>query len=105
LNFSFFLGSLFVVAILHTFGNLAGMTIDAATTEPAFAGTEAKFNIYLAKSRKKNHCSIQLQWYDFHADPKNLVEEEKVPVQMLLKTTKRGVFRPQRVKILSVYPL
>ncbi len=105
LNFSFFLGSLFVVTILQTFSNLSGLMIDAGTTEPAFAGTEAKFNLLLAKSRKKNHYAVELQWHGFEAASNNLIEEEKIPVQMLLKTEKRGVFRPQRLRITSVYPL
>lgn len=105
LNFSFFLGSLFVVAILQTFSNLSGLVIDAGTTEPAFAGTEAKFNLLLSKSRKKNHYAINLAWHDFQAESNNLVEQEKIQVQMLLPTTRRGVFRPDRLRITSVYPL
>lgn len=105
LNFSFFLGSLFVVAILQTFSNLSGLVITAGTTEPAFAGTEAKFNLHLGKSRRKQHCSILLQWHGFSAEPHNLIELEKVPVQMLLKTARRGVFHPERLKIISIYPL
>ncbi len=105
LNFSFFLGSLFIVAILQTFSNLSGLVIAAGTTEPAFAGTEAKFNLYLGKSRRKDHCSILLEWHGFSAEPRNLVEQEKVPVQMLLTTARRGVFHPERLKIISVYPL
>lgn len=105
LNFSFFLGSLFIVTILQTFNNLAGLVIDAGTTEPAFAGTEAKFNVLLAKSRRKNHHAIQLQWHGFEAEPQELVDAEKVQVQMLLPTARRGVFRPERLRIISVYPL
>lgn len=105
LNFSFFLGSLFVVAILQTFANLAGLTISAGTTEPAFAGTEAKFNLHLGKSRRKNHYAIRLEWHGFQALPCNLVEQERVPVQMLLPTSRRGLFQPERLKVFSVYPL
>lgn len=105
LNFSFFLGSLFVVAILQTFSNLSGLEITAGTTEPAFAGTEAKFNLHLGKSRRKDHCSILLEWHGFAAEPRNLIDAEKIPVQMLLPTRNRGVFHPERLKITSVYPL
>lgn len=105
LNFSFFLGSLFIVTILQTFSNLSGLVIDAGTTEPAFAGTEAKFNVLLAKSRKKHHYAVELQWHGFEADAHDLAEAEKVPVQMLLQTARRGVFKPDRLRITSVYPL
>lgn len=105
LNFSFFMGSLFVVTILQTFSNLSGLVIDAGTTEPAFAGTEAKFNLLLAKSRKKQHYAVELQWHGFQASSNNLIDEEKIPVQMLLPTARRGIFRPERLRITSVYPL
>lgn len=105
LNFSFFLGSLFVVTILQTFANLSGLVIDAGTTEPAFAGTEAKFNLHLSKSRKKSHFALSLQWYDFISEGHNLGTEEKIPVQMLVHAPRRGLFKPSRLRIQSVYPL
>ncbi|MEZ5504866.1 MAG: DUF58 domain-containing protein [Gammaproteobacteria bacterium] len=105
LNFSFFLGSLFVVTILQTFSNLSGLVIAAAHTEPAFAGGEARFNLYLGKSRKRDHCAVQLRWSDFESDGHNLLEAEKIPAQMLIKVNKRGVFRPGRLYVTSVYPL
>lgn len=105
LNFSFFLGSLFVVTILQTFGNLSGLVIDAAHSEPAFAGGEARFNLYLGKSRKRDHCAVQLRWHDFESESCNLTDAEKIPVQLLIKVSKRGVFRPGRLYVTSVYPL
>lgn len=105
LNFSFFLGSLFIVAILQTFSNLSGLVIDAGTTEPAFAGKEAKFNLHLSKSKRKDHIALSLLWHGFASDAHSLTEEEKHLVQMLLTTTKRGIFRPARLRIESVYPL
>ena len=105
LNFSFFLGSLFVVAILQTFGNLSGLVIQAGSSEPAFAGGEAKFILLLSRSRKKNHHAIELSWQGFDSHAVNLADEEKVAVAMLLPVQKRGIYRPDRLRITSCYPL
>lgn len=105
LNFSFLLGSLFIVAILQTFSNLSGLTITAGHTESAFAGSESRFTIHFSKSGKKSHHSIQCQWEGYKTEPQNLVSEEKVSVELLLPTGRRGRFKPGRLKLETVYPL
>lgn len=105
LNFSFFLGSLFVICILQTFNNLSGLVIDAGNTEPAFAGSSAKFILLLNKSRRKCHHAVALEWHGFQSAAVNLSEEDKVMVEMLLPVERRGIFRPQRLRVTSFYPL
>lgn len=105
LSLSFFLGSLFVVTILQTFGNLSGLVIKAGSTESAFAGKESEFLIHLEKSRNKNHCSISLEWMGYESSLQDLNEHQKISVQMLLPTKQRGIYRPQRLLLKSVYPL
>lgn len=104
LNFSFFLGSLFVVSILQTFSNLSGLAISAGHTEPAFAGAEAKFVIHLSKTKHKDHHSIYCEWHGYKSDPHNLIAEQETPVAMLLRTSKRGRYRPGRLKLHTLYP-
>lgn len=104
LNFSFFLGSLFVVSILQTFSNLSGMVVSAGHSEPAFAGSEAKFIIHLEKSRKKDHHSIHCHWHSYQSKPTNLIHEHQVAVTALLPAPKRGRYRPGRFRLHSVYP-
>lgn len=104
LNFSFFLGSLFVVSILQTFSNLSGMVISAGHTEPAFAGSEAKFVLHLEKSRRKDHHSIYCSWHGFKSKAHNLTSDHEVAVTCLLAAKKRGWYRPGRFKLDSVYP-
>lgn len=104
LNFSFFLASLFVVSILQTFANLSGLKVGAGTTEPAFAGDEAKFIIHLAKTRNKEHHSLQCCWQKHVSENCHLVESQKVSVAIMLRTVKRGWYRPGRLKLQTVYP-
>lgn len=105
LNFSFLLGSLFVVVILQTFSNLSGLVITAGPTEPAFAGSETRFQFYFSKSKKKEHHSILGFWNGANSKPQNLVDEQKVLVEVLLPTKKRGKFKPGCLKLETVYPL
>ncbi|RLT98639.1 MAG: DUF58 domain-containing protein [Ketobacter sp.] len=104
LNFSFFLGSLFVVSILQTFSNVSGMVISAGHTEPAFCGSEAKFVIHLEKSRKKEHHSIFCSWCGYQSKAYNLIQEQQVALVTLLPTQQRGRYRPGRFKLHSIYP-
>ena len=105
LNFSFLLGSLFVVAILQTFSNLSGIVLTAGTTEPAFAGTESKFTLHLSKSRKKSHHSVACLWQGYYSTPQNLIDDSRITIEMLLPTELRGQFKPGRLKLETVYPL
>ncbi|MVF12454.1 DUF58 domain-containing protein [Ketobacter sp. MCCC 1A13808] len=105
LNFSFFMGSLFVVTILQTFANLSALTVTAGNTEPAFAGSEAQFNIRFSKSKQKEHHSIQCLWEGYECAPQNLLTDTACSVEMLLATKVRGRYQPGRMRIQSVYPL
>ena len=104
LNFSFFLASLFIVSILQTFSNLSGMVVSAGHTEPAFAGSEAKFVIHLSKSKQKDHHSIYCFWHGYESLAYNLIDEQQVAITALLPTIKRGRYKPSRFKLRAVYP-
>jgi uncharacterized protein (DUF58 family) len=100
---SFLLASLFVIAIHHTYANLSGLRITALTASPAFAGEEARFLLRLDDVREREHESLLLEWdgVTVPVDWVNGVQEVAVP----LTTTKRGWFRPPRLKLSSTYPL
>lgn len=103
LGLSFFLGSIIVVAIHHTYANLSGLRITAVAAGSAFAGETASFVLQLDDVRERDHESLLLDW--------NGVQQSvawvngKVEVAVPLPTQKRGWMRPPRLKISSVYPL
>ncbi|MCD6060907.1 MAG: hypothetical protein K0S16_1218, partial [Moraxellaceae bacterium] len=103
LAISFFLASLFVIAIHHTYANLSGLRITALSASPAFAGEEARFLLRFDDAREREHESLLLEWADVTAKVEwvNGVTEVAVP----LTTAKRGWFRPPRLKLSSTYPL
>lgn len=103
LGLSFFLGSLFIVAIHHTYANLSGLRITALTAQPAFAGEEARFLLRFDDEREREHESLLLEWDGVSVEVEwvNGVVEVAVP----LRAEKRGWFRPPRLKLSSTFPL
>lgn len=100
---SFFMASLFVITIHHTYANLSGLRITALEAMPAFAGEDARFRLRLDDAREREHESLRLEW-------DGVVTE--VPwvngaceVAVALPALRRGWFRPPRLKIQSTYPL
>jgi uncharacterized protein (DUF58 family) len=103
LGASFFLASLFVVTIHHTYANLSGLRITALSASPAFAGEEARFLLRFDDARDREHESLLLDWDGVQETVSwvNGVQDAAVALPAL----KRGWFRPPRLKISSRYPL
>jgi hypothetical protein len=47
---TFLLATLFIVATLHTYANLSGLTIRALRAQPAFPGQQSEFHVMLERS-------------------------------------------------------
>jgi uncharacterized protein (DUF58 family) len=101
----FFLFALFVVAILHTFANLAGLQLEAQRALPVFAGDTAEFDILLRRTPKRRHVSIQLGWPDQPDTTVSLLDREQLVAKIFHATQKRGWLKPGRLRVQSVYPL
>ena len=103
LGLSFFLGSLMVVAIHHTYANLSGLRIAALTTLPAFSEEEARFLLRLDDARGRNHESLLLEW----AGSVTRVPwvSGVVDITVALPAAQRGWMRPPRLKLSSTWPL
>jgi uncharacterized protein (DUF58 family) len=103
LGLCFFLGSLIVVTIHHTYANLSGLRITAVGTTPAYAGEKAGFHLRLDGSTGRTHQSLQLFWgeAEVQLDRVNTPQE----VGLYLTAPRRGLFHPPRLKIITYYPL
>lgn len=101
----FFLFALFIVAILHTFANLAGLQLDAQRALPVFAGDTAEFDILLRRTPKRRHVSVQLGWSGQPDTTVSLLDQEQVVAKIFHATQKRGWLKPGRLLVQSVYPL
>ena len=102
---TFWLAGMFVVGILHTYATLAGLRLSASAGAPVFAGERAAFGVRLQDQASRCHDALELHW------PLAGVREARLPAggedlqTLYLPTSRRGWFRPGRLRLLSVYPL
>ncbi len=101
---TFLLGSLFVVAILHTWRNLAGVLLLGAGSTPVFAGEPARLRVRL-ESCGRAHQALRLGW------SASGMQETQVPaggasdVELSVPSVQRGWLRAGRLRVESRFPL
>ena len=102
---TFLLATLFVIAVLHTFANLSGLTVHAVRAEAVFPGQQSEFELLLERRRRKEHFDLHLAWRGSSEQVVNLVDSDTLPVSLFLPVGKRGWYHPGRLLIESTYPL
>ncbi|MCQ4256454.1 DUF58 domain-containing protein [Stutzerimonas stutzeri] len=101
---TFLLGSVFVVAILHTWRNLAGLELQAGGSDAVFLGEQARLRVRL-ESRGRLYQAVSVGW------PRSGLQQVDVPaggtceVELSLPTDRRGWLRPGRLRVESRFPL
>jgi uncharacterized protein (DUF58 family) len=101
---TFLLTGLGLVAMLHTWRNLAGLELAPGRCEPVFVGQEACFEIRLLNSRRGARPAIRLQLADTPAAAADL-EESPVLLHLPRPAARRGVLKLGRVMASTRYPL
>ena len=104
LALSFMLASIFMVAILHTYANLAGVTLVAGGARSGFVGAEGALEVRVLAGRKGH----QALWLSIAAGQRQLASVPAGQEQTLwldLPLLRRGHNRPGRILIISRYPL
>lgn len=122
---TFLLANLFIIAILHSYANLSGLTITALGVEEAFPRQRTAFRLRLRCDNKRGHHALQIGWptpaearsrrrfmVGLFSSPEMDVEvrldlpgEQQLDIPLHLAVGERGWFRPGRLRIESVYPL
>ena len=102
---AFWLAGLFLVAILHSFANLSGLTVTAVKAHPAFAGDHAEFELELSTAKRDGHEDVRLQWPGEEAVLTQVSAKSPRRVILTHASERRGWLRPGRLLIESIYPL
>jgi uncharacterized protein (DUF58 family) len=102
---AFLLASLFMVSIFHTYRSLAGLTLLAGTTRPAFAGEDAEFVVILNRLGERTHEALSLGWDKSILQDADLIDDDEVRVRLYVGTSKRGRMNPGRMLIQTFYPV
>ncbi|MCG8668753.1 MAG: DUF58 domain-containing protein [Pseudomonadales bacterium] len=105
LNLCFLLVSLFIISILHTFRNLSGLVIKAGNSEDSFAGGQSLFDVILKREGEKAHQALNIIWHDNESGAKDVSDQFETKTRLILDTPTRGLFKPNRLKIQSTFPL
>jgi uncharacterized protein (DUF58 family) len=102
---AFLLLSLFMVSILHTFGNLSGLNVQAGAARPVFAGEDAGFSVRLSRQGKRRHEAIVLGWDTDRLLGADLLDSEIEVVRLYVQSQQRGKLNPGRLLIQTHYPV
>lgn len=102
---TFLLTGLFVVSILYTYSNLAGIRVTAVRSKPAFAGENAEFELLVERNNSRNYENLLLSWRDMPPQIVNLTDSGQQRVTLYLPGKQRGWLHPGRILVQTYYPL
>ena len=102
---TFLLFTLFIVAILHSYANLSGLTIRALRATAVFPGQHAEFSLQIERDGQREHFALHVEWPGSSAAVVSLVDRDTIQLQLHMAVDKRGWFWPGRLLLESTYPL
>jgi uncharacterized protein (DUF58 family) len=102
---TFLLGGLSAVAMLHTWRNLAYLTISCSRTTPVFAGTDAKFNLIVSDLNSQNRYVIGLRHGKSEAVFADIPASGHTEVMMPVRSHQRGWLSPGKLTVFTEFPL
>lgn len=102
---SFWLLSLIVVTIFFTYRNLSGLTVKAIQSSPCFAGEKAVFELQVSCPEEQKKLAVSVGWKDEDVTTVNLHKHHSVLIKLSHGTLQRGLFKPDRLNIFTVYPI
>jgi len=102
---TFFLISLFITGIIHSFANLSGLIVSFVGAEPVYCGRQAQFEISLRQNGKKHRQSIWLNFKGFDAEELHLLGTQEDRTLLSKRVNTRGWCHSGRVTLQSTYPL
>jgi uncharacterized protein (DUF58 family) len=102
---AFLLGSLFLVTILHTYRNLAGLSVEFTGAERAFVGEDVGYALRVGRPAGSGRTGIQLGAAGLVPRRVSLVQQESCAVTLFVPARHRGWLHPGRFIIETYYPL
>lgn len=102
---TFLLGSLFLVTILHTYKNLAGLTFEFVNSRPGFVGENIEIKVKVSQPSGTLHAGIQLGWPTGLKQWVHLSNADSDTVHLFVAAKRRGWMVPGRLLVETFYPL
>jgi len=106
---TFLLAGLGLVAMIHTWRNLLGLGLRAGRAEPVFAGQPACFQVISANNRGEDRPGVSFR-LGKRRGPRSeitvdLTGKDETTASIPIAETRRGMLRPGRVTVSTLYPL
>ena len=101
---TFLLAAVFVIAILHTYRNFAGLLLKAGASTAVFVGEQARFKVRL-EGVEHAHQAIGLGWPPQPLQQLDVPQGGQRECELSLPALKRGWLRPERMRVESHFPL
>ncbi|MGB0467126.1 MAG: DUF58 domain-containing protein [Pontibacterium sp.] len=102
---AFLLLSLFVLSILHTYSNLAGIKVQAVKADACFVGEQAGFELRLSAKGRRIRENIQLAWKGCPAQTVNRVGQSAYKTVLFHPALNRGRLIARPLLLETYYPL
>jgi uncharacterized protein (DUF58 family) len=102
---TFLLAGLGIVAMLHTFRNLAGLRVTPGKTDAVFAGDIARFPLTLRNPTRTPRYSVALARGREESDVVDVPGESAAVATAFVKAQGRGLLYPGRLTLYTRYPL
>lgn len=101
----FILTGLFAACLLHTYRNLAGISVEKIDHDNTFAGVDAKFTISLANTLRETRHGIRVGAKNSSKLRVQVAPIDTTDVLLTIPTQKRGSINLGRVTLQSDWPL
>lgn len=101
----FLLAGLGIAGMVHTFRNLAGLSIAGGRVEPVFVGETAHFPLHLTNDRDVPRLGLEFQVADAPVVTTDMQPNDCCRVELPLPARQRGWFDLPRVRLSTRYPL
>lgn len=94
-----------VVSMLHTWRNLAHVQLRPGRSSPVFAGDRARFVVLVSNPGRVRRVSLAVQFGGGEPLFLDVEPESEAEARVRLPAMRRGLFRPGRFRVFTVYPL
>jgi uncharacterized protein (DUF58 family) len=97
--------SVFVLTILNTYNNMAGLRVEFIGAEEGFVGEKIAFRFLFASSNRRGAHYITAQWLDGDAVILDFEPGREHIENVYINASRRGWLRPRRLLLKSTFPM
>ena len=102
---TFLLAGMGNIAMLHTWRNLAHLSVESRRIEPVFAGEDAIFEIIATDTRQRARYAIAAHFENANPIYTDIAASGEASLQLAQRTKKRGWLNAGRITFFTEFPL